>query len=337
MRRSAICVFLLALLLGVVVPSKATTPQPPSMRFGVYPGNTFTFGKYAGITGTNSRPFDDELALQRMVELANGRPFDVHLYAQWDRDNLAELDPFLARISEAGLQANVALKYVPPAGHDGDIAGFAAWVATSVQSHPNVAVWQITNEANVGVSPDSDGSAKDPLGALIEGVIAAAGVKTPEQEVGFNWFYHLDPVSDRAFWSTLATRGGEAFHNAVDYAGVDIYSGTYVNPLYSVDDEGDFRAALDYVRNQMMPLANLGAEVPIYIQETGYPTLGPLRTQERQADALRGYIRAAQGFNVELLQWFQLADADSTLGDGWGLLDSNYSPKPAFDVMRNGG
>ena len=61
MRRSAICVILLALLLGVVVPAKATTPQPPSMRFGVYPGNTFTFGKYAGITGTNSRPFDDDL------------------------------------------------------------------------------------------------------------------------------------------------------------------------------------------------------------------------------------------------------------------------------------
>jgi hypothetical protein len=272
-----------------------------------------------------------------MVQLANGRPFDVHLYAQWDRDNVALLDPFVARLRAAGLRPNVALKYVPPAGHDGDIAGFAAWVAAAVRARPDVAVWQITNEANVGVSPDSDGAAKDPLGALIEGVIAASNVKTKQQAVGFNWLYHLDPVSDQTFWSTLATRGGEAFHRAVDYAGVDIYSGTYVNPLYSVDDEGDFRTALDYVRNQMMPLAGLGPDVPIYIQETGYPTLGPLRTAEHQADALRGYIAATEGFNVGLLQWFQLADADSTLGDGWGVLDSGYNPKPAFEVMRTGG
>jgi hypothetical protein len=337
MRRVGVGVIVLALLLVVTGPAQAKPRPPRPMRFGVYPGNTFTFGKYAGVNGSNATPVDGDLALQRMVELANGRPFDVHLYAQWDRDNVALLDPFVDRLRAAGLRPNVALKYVPPAGHDGDVAGFAAWVANAVRTHPSVAVWQITNEANVGVSPDSDGSATDPLGALIEGVIAAAKVKTRQQQVGFNWLYHLDPVSDRTFWSTLATRGGDAFHRAVDFAGVDIYSGTYVNPLYSVDDEGDFRAALDYVRNQMMPLANLGPDVPIYIQETGYPTLGPLRTAEHQAEALRGYIRATKGFNVGLLQWFQLADADSTLGDGWGLLDSTYAPKPAFEVMRNGG
>ena len=337
MRQRAVALVVVALLLAGVVPAHAKSARERLMRFGVYPGNTFTFGKYVGANGTNTTTVDGDRALQRLVELANGRPFDVHLYAQWDRNNLDELDPFIARLRDAGLRPNVALKYVPPAGHDGDIAGFAAWVAGVVKSHPNVAVWQITNEANVGVSSDSDGSAKDPIGALIDGVIAASKVKTKDQEVGFNWLYHLDPASDRTFWSTLASRGGERFRRAVDYAGVDIYSGTYVNPGYSVDDEGDFRTALDYVRNQMMPLANLGHEVPIYVQETGYPTLGPLRTAQHQADALRGYIRATQGFNVGLLQWFQLADADSTLGDGWGLLDSSYMPKPAYEVMRNGG
>ncbi|MEY2403256.1 MAG: hypothetical protein QOD38_807, partial [Acidimicrobiaceae bacterium] len=69
----------------------------------------------------------------------------------------------------------------------------------------------------------------------------------------------------------------------------------------------------------------------------GYPTLGPLRTAQHQADALRDYIAATKGFNVGLLQWFQLADADSALGDGWGLLDRNYDPKPAFEVMRTAG
>lgn len=336
MRRTAVGVIVLALLFGVLVAPAQAKKRPPPLRFGVYPGNTFTFGKYAGATGTNTTPVDGDLALERIQQLANGRPFDVHLYAQWDRDNMAANEAWIAKLDRLGLRANIALKYVPPAGHDGDIAGFAAWVAAMVKAHPTVEVWQITNEANVGVSPDSDGSAKDPVGALIEGVIAAAKVKNKRQQIGFNWLYHLDPVSDQTFWSTLASRGGDAFHRAVDYAGVDIYSGTYVNPLYSVDDEGDFRAALDYVRNQMMPLADLGPEVPIYIQETGYPTVEPVRTAQHQADALRGYIHATKGFNVGLLQWFQLADAESTLGDGWGLLDSNYDPKPAFEVMRTG-
>src|SRR5205085_10370973 len=125
-----------------------------------------------------------------------------------------------------------------------------------------------------------------PVGALIAGVEAAAAVKAAGQQVGFNWFYRLDPLSDRNFWSALGTRGGEAFRQALDYAGVDIYAGTYIPPLYSLNDEADFRTALEYVRCEMMPLASLGAEVPIYVQEFGYPTLAPLRSEAKQAEAL---------------------------------------------------
>lgn len=309
----------------------------PELRFGVYPGNEFSFGKYVGLGGNNRVDRYGELALDRIVALAAGRPFDVHLYAEWRRGVPVELDAAIDRVVARGLDVNLALKYVPPAGRDGDIAGFARWVADVVAARPEVRVWQITNEANVPGSPDTDGSAVDPLGALIEGVKSAAAVKATGQLVGFNWFYRLDPVGDAQFWSTLGTRGGAAFRAAVDYAGVDIYAGTYMPPLFSVDDEGEFRRALEYVREELMPLAGLGPAVPIYVQETGYPTLDPVvRTESRQADALRGYIRATEGLNVGLLQWFQLADARSTLNDGWGLLRADYSPKPAFDVMRAG-
>ena len=225
---------------------------------------------------------------------------------------------------------------MPPPGRDGDIAGFADWVGETVAAHPEVSVWQITNEANVGLSGDSDGGKTDPVGALIEGVKAAGQTATERQKVGFNWFYRLDPKSDRDFWSALERRGGEAFRAALDFAGVDIYSGTYITPLYSIDDKGDYRRALDYLRNDLMPLARLGPDVPIYIQETGYPTLDPLlRSESRQARALAAYVEATAGFNVELLQWFQLTDADSALGDGWGIVRSDYSRKPAFCVMRD--
>jgi hypothetical protein len=307
-----------------------------SLRFGVYPGNTFTFGKYVGLSGTNPQAPVGALAVARLVELAAGRPFDVHFYAQWDGGFQPPLAGDVATIRAAGLRANVALKYVPPSGHDGDLAGFAAWVSETVAAHPEVDVWQITNEANVPISPDTDGSFTDPVGALIAGVEAAAAVKTPEQQIGFNWFYRLDPLSDRSFWSALGTRGGESFRRALDFAGVDIYAGTYIPPLYSLNDEADFRTALEYVRREMMPLAGLGETVPINVQEFGYPTLAPIRSEAKQAEALAAYIRATGGLNVRLLQWFQLADANSPLGDGWGLVRADYTPKPAFDVMKAG-
>ena len=314
----------------------ASEAAPAIIRMGVYPGNTFTIGKYVGITGHNAvDPFGD-LSLDRMVELANGQPFDVHVYAEWRDGVPSTLDAFIGRVVARGLRVNLALKYVPPAGRNGDIAGFAAWVRQVVAARPHVAVWQITNEANVIGSPDTDGGARDPIGALIEGVKAANRVALPSQEIGFNWFYRLDPITNRRFWSELNRRGGPAFRSAVDYAGVDIYAGTYIPPLYALNDEAEFRRALEYVRQRMMPLAGLGASVPIYVQEFGYPTLDPvLRTEAHQAEAVAGYLRAARGLNVGLLGWFQLADAVSPIGDGWGLLRADYTRKPAFEVLRH--
>jgi len=334
-----LCVSVAAVVVAAVAlaPVGRAAPAPVPLHFGMYPGNTFTVGKYVGVGGSNALPPDADLAVDRMAELAAGRPFHVHLYVQWDRGVPAAIDTFMARLVVRGLTVNLVLKYVPPAGHDGDTDGFAAWVADVVRAHPGVGVFQVTNEANVKGSPDTDGSANDPVGALIAGVEAAAGARQPGQLVGFNWFYRLDPASDAQFWSDLGTRGGDVFRASVDFAGVDIYAGTYVPPFYSVDDEGDFRAALDYVRNQLMPKAGLGPDVPIFVQETGYPTFGPLRSESKQADALAAYIRATRGFGVGLLQWFELADATSPAGDGWGLLRPDYSPKPAFDVMRDAG
>jgi hypothetical protein len=331
-------IFVVALLvLSSVAPVPARADRKETsdcLRFGVYPGNTFTLGKYAGLVGTPGAPIYGEQAMAAMGDLAGGRDFDVHFYASWRGGLPQETIDAMRLVDRAGLRVNLALKYLPPDGRDGDIAGFADWVADIVAAHREITTVQVTNEANSGASTDSDGGSTDPLGALIEGVKAAAAVKKHHQEIGFNWFYRLDPVSDQQFWSTLGERGGEAFRDAVDWAGVDIYAGTYIPPV-SVDDEADFRAALEYTRNEMMPLAGLGPDVPLYVQETGFPTIDPVRDGRRQADALAAYIRATDGLNVALIQWFQLADAHSTIGDGWGLIDAAYQPKPAYGVMRD--
>src|SRR5207248_3394342 len=137
--------------------ASATASAPTPLVFGVYPGNTFTFGKYAGLSGSNPAAPDSDLALDRMVELAAGRPFDVHLYIEWNSGVPAGFDTLVDRLTARGLTVNLALKYVPPAGHDGDIAGFAAWVGSVVSTHSSVGVFQVTNEANVPGSPDTDG------------------------------------------------------------------------------------------------------------------------------------------------------------------------------------
>jgi hypothetical protein len=147
---------------AVAVVCARTGRAEEPLRFGVYPGNTFTFGKYVGLTGTNAEAPVGPLALARLVELAAGRAFDAHFYAQWNGGFPALLASEVATIRAAGLRANVALKYVPPAGRDGDLTGFAEWVSETVAAHPEVEVWQITNEANVPISPDTDGSFTDP-------------------------------------------------------------------------------------------------------------------------------------------------------------------------------
>jgi hypothetical protein len=245
-----VCVGSLGLVAPTAVPAAPRATAADCLRFGVYPGNTFTVGKYAGLGGTGGHAVHGPEAMAAMEELAGGRAFDVHFYASWRSGVPAETVQAMREVVARGMRVNLALKYLPPAGRNGDIEGFAAWVADVVRNHPEVTTVQVTNEANSGASSDSDGGSADPLGALIEGVKAAAAVKAPHQEIGFNWFYRLDPVSDRQFWSTLGERGGDAFREAVDWAGVDIYAGTYVPPV-SVDDEGDFRAALEYTRHEL--------------------------------------------------------------------------------------
>src|SRR5207237_3161690 len=125
----------------------------------------FIFGKYVGLNGTNPQAPVGALALARLVELAGGRPFDVHFYAQWDGGVPALLEDEIGAVHDAGLRVNLALKYVPPAGRDGDLAGFASWVSQTVAAHPDVEVWQITKEANVLVSQDTADRSRDHIGA----------------------------------------------------------------------------------------------------------------------------------------------------------------------------
>jgi hypothetical protein len=92
-------------------------------------------------------------------------------------------------------------------------------------------------------------------------------------------------------------------------------------------------------RETALPIAGIGAAVPIRICETGWPT-GPGRTELRQAEVLLTVLRAVHDARIRLniTHWelFTLRDADSARGDifhQFGVLHDDYSPKLVFEPL----
>ncbi|MBA2559606.1 MAG: hypothetical protein H0V07_06885 [Propionibacteriales bacterium] len=275
-----------------------------------------------------------------------GRPFAVRLNRLFMSDGEAGLGRYkalAARYSALGLDVELQVRYHPSEADNGNIARWLDFVRRVVQVFgPNrrVTALQITNEVNLTFSPNtSDGAYRDAQKALVQGVIAAKHearrLGHHQLSVGFNFAYRLDPAQDAAFWRTIGSSGGTAFRSAVDWVGVDLYPGTFFVP--SVSDYGNSMVeALASVRRCWMPLAGLGASVPIHVEENGYPT-GPGRTEATQLAALDGFVRAVQAYrgtyNVSRYSWFGLRDNDSNGSDfqsHYGLLRSDYTAKPAF-------
>ena len=205
---------------------------------------------------------------------------------------------------------------------------------------------QIANEVNFTISPDSsDGAYKNARLALVRGVVAARDEATRlgfgQLTIGFNWFFRTDPRSEDAFWNGLWADGGPAFVRAVDWVGLDVYPGTVFPPVEAPGGARDgMVAALDDLRTCKMPLAHLGAGVPIHVEENGWPT-GPGRSEGYQAAALRTMVGTVDEFRgtygVTDYRWFDLRDHNTSSDNfqhHYGLLRDDYSPKPAFGVYR---
>jgi len=202
---------------------------------------------------------------------------------------------------------------------------------------------QIANEVNFRISADSsDGAYKDARQALVSGVIAAKDEVrrlglAGRVAIGFNWAYRLDPASETSFWNSLRDRGGRAFVAALDWIGLDAYPGTVFPPAEEPGGERDgivnaMSALRCYARIPGIP-----ASVPMRIEENGWPTQPPARSYAHQAEALRLMVRAVHDFrgtyNVSDYRWFDLRDhstSSTNFQHHYGLLEDNYTPKPAF-------
>jgi hypothetical protein len=125
---------------------------------------------------------------------------------------------------------------------------------------------------------------------------------------------------------------------ALDWVGLDAYPGTFYPPSIAPGQERDFIVnAMSTLRECYAPIAGIGPEVPIHIQENGFPT-GPGRSYERQAEALRNMVRIVheqrRTYNVTDYRWFNMRDADTespNFQQQYGLMTDAYRPKPAFE------
>ena len=233
-----------------------------------------------------------------------------------------------------------------------DVRGYVRFVrrvTSRLGSEPGVEALQVTNEANNIVAPDaSDGSYEGAELALIRGVIAADKVTRRRGlrglDLGFNWFYRVDPDNEDRFWSTLAA-ADPRFRRGLDWIGLDAYPGTFfppaTAPLGLAGDSGDWMLNALSTLRCFATDASISPRVPIHVTENGWPT-SPVRSPAQQAQELREMVEAVRGharnYNVTDYRWFSLRDSDSSQPDfqqQFGLLRDDYTPKPAFGVYRD--
>ena len=325
----------------------------PRLRFGVTPSGA------AGQIGSLPSQFASDRPRRILDALDSlsprGAPFVAHVYTSWEdagRRERRRLAAIVDRYSRHGYLVELVLRYKPSPADEGDVRGYARYVRAMVERFgrdPRVVAFQVTNEVNVTFSPDSsDGAFERARDALVRGVIAADAAARrrgyDQVEVGFNWFYRTDPENEQAFWDHLRDHGGRRFRRALDWIGLDAYPGTFFPP--TVPPEGVPGDARDAIVNAlstlrcMSSIARIRASVPIHVQENGYPT-GPGRSEDQQASMLRQMVTAFHDFrgtyNVTDYRWFNLRDADTSspnFQQHYGLLEDDYSPKPAFGEYR---
>ena len=358
---------LLALLVAVSLPAAPAPAQTPQPCFGdmsaagvkALPGPRVRFGLTpAGVAGALGPPVPvtplskpKTLAALRKLK-APGKPLVLRLNRFFWSERRAGFRKFLRRArgyAHEGYLVELQLRYHPDERQEGDIPRWLRWVRNVVRAFgrsERIIAIQVANEVNFTISPDSsDGAYDGARAALVRGVIAAKAMARrlgyDHLTIGFNWFYRTDPQNEASFWAYLRDEGGVRFRRSVDWVGLDTYPGTVFPPVeYPGGERDGMVAAMSTLRKCFMPIAGLGNDVPIHIEENGWPT-GPGRTEAQQEIAMRAMVGAVHEFrgtyNVSDYRWFNLRDHNSSgpnFQQYYGLLRDDYTPKPAFAAYR---
>ncbi|MEV0390030.1 hypothetical protein [Nonomuraea sp. NPDC050643] len=316
-----------------------------------------TYGIYAAhqVAATTGPP-DDPAAIDDLVGgLSGGRPFVVREYVHFLG---TPADPEKARIlaperrmraltmpdewyATGNRRLDLVLCHLPA---ERDLDGWLAFIEGAVRRYGAIASFlQITLEPNFRL-PWIDGSSPGVLDALTTGtrharhLLDAAGHR--DVRIGFSVAEPPEFLGgDEEFWAHLEALAPGDFAAHVDYVGLGLYPDAF-SPVPEPALAGLTEHALRHLREQCMPRAHLGPDVPLHVAENGTPT-GPGRTPDDQAARLDIMLRtvaaAATRHNITHHEVFGLRDADSARAEPTarlGLTTSDYQPKPAYDGYR---
>ena len=308
--------------------AEASTP----FLFSVYPegGN----GEVGYVAASN-----DDRILASLNQLRGEQPFNVYLFTAWSWHNQEDLDGKIARYAAEGFHVTLSIKYSPPQGREGDIAGYEQFVRGVVSRYSaDVHRFVIGNEANVtwGNPGSSDGPFARSDEAIVRGVLAARQVIAAARsgsEVGFN-IAITGRDYDAGWVQGLAEIGGDSFIRSVAFMGLNVYPGLW--PVGTGDAYADTRTYLADARYALTS-AGFGRNVSINVLENGFPTADDAAQANRLGQMVQAVCEARYELGVSGYSWFGLLDADSSSEDPfahYGLLRSDLSKRPAFDVYR---
>ena len=282
-------------------------PQLPGrhLRMGINPaGRAGAIGPPIPLTPID---YSKTLAALRKLRPKEG-PFVLRLNRFFWSDGQKGIRHFLklTRLyTKRGYRVELQLRYHPTPEQEGHIHAWVRFVREVVRRfgpNPRVIGLQVTNEVNFyPIAPDaSDSAFKRARVALIHGVEAAHRTVRrrgfDQLHVGFNWAYRTDPSREAGFWGYLRDHGGKRFARSVDWVGLDAYPGTIFPPTEPPIGTGyrdGMVNAMSVLRECYMPIARLGRDVPIHVEENGWPT-GPGRSERQQVRAMRADGRGRQ-------------------------------------------
>ncbi|MGH3503845.1 MAG: hypothetical protein ACRDQA_23560, partial [Nocardioidaceae bacterium] len=240
------------------------------------------------------------------------------------------LDP--GRYAGHGRQIDLVACYQSPTA---DAAGFADFVRRAVR---DVAAWgggKVQVGEELDVPAPLDGGSPGCFDAVAAGV--AAGLDERDRlnalvEIGVNSAGLADPE----FWTTLADALGPERLRRLDYIGLDAFPDVFrrITPA-------KLPVAVEFLLATFRRVtADTGVpeNTPIHITETGWATDDD-RDEATQAWTLLTVAEAVResALGVTAYEFFGLRDGLTT--GSWhtrfGLLRDDYTPKPAFDAVRN--
>lgn len=312
----------------------------PPLQFGVFP---------LGIAGApggvaTGRRDDHEAVARALRELSgDGGPLMPRMYVNWlgrwwNKMAFAQVK----RLAQAvGPPHDLVLCYRDSSGN---VEAWARFVARVVRDYGHqLAAVQVTGEANLTAIPDAaDGAFPRAAQALVRGVLSAAEAKRATgatAAIGFAAAVEAAPDGN-GFWSEVRNLGGADFAAAADYAGIDMYPDVFGPRIELARLPAVVTWILRTFRERTLPIIGVPAATPVRICENGWPT-GPGRAESTQAQVLETTLHTVHGLRAELnvTHWelFTLRDANSSkhsLFHRFGVLRDDYSPKPAFGVLR---